>query len=178
VAARFGGRAGRVVAAATVLVMLPSLLDSVHMVVLLARTDTRVLAARWLTQRLPRDATLYETGREYVRLQIESERLHSWNLDPRTGHFAGATPDMLPEWLVLHESPLSEYTPIDSSVARLVHDRYRLVKVFTATTSGITTADYDQQDAFFLPLRNLVNVIRPGTNISIYVRDDVPADRK
>ena len=87
VAARFGWRPGRILAVATVLVMLPSLVNSVHIVSLLTRTDSRVLAARWLTGYLPRDATLYETGREYVSLAIESERLHRWYLDPAHGPF-------------------------------------------------------------------------------------------
>jgi len=174
VAARFAWRPGLVLAVATALVTLPSLASSVQMVALLARTDSRVLAARWLTQHLPRDATLHETGREYVRLEIESPRLHSWYFDPQTGHFVGATPDMLPQWLVIHESPVLEYTSVPPPIARLVRDRYRLVKTFTATTSGSRPADYDQQDAFFLPLRNFGSVLRPGTNISVYMRRDSP----
>jgi hypothetical protein len=176
VAARSGWRPGRVVIAATALLTLPSLVNSVHMVALMARTDSRVLASRWLTDRLPRDATLYETGREYVRLEVESERLHRWYFDPQTGHFVGATPDILPQWLVLHESPLLEYTPIPPLIARLVRDRYSLVETFTATTPGSRSTDYDQQDAFFLPLRNFGSVLRPGTNISVYARRDRPGD--
>jgi len=176
VATRFGWRPGLILAVAAVFVMLPSVVNSVHIDALLTRTDSRVLAAQWLTGYLPRDATVYETGREYVSLQIESERLHRWYLDPRTGHFVGATPDMLPQWLVVHESPLLEYTPVAQFIARLVRDRYRLVKTFTATTSESRPGDYDQQDAFFLPLRNFSGVLRPGTNVSIYTRHDGPGD--
>ncbi len=174
VGARFDWRPGPVLAVAAALVALPSLVNSVQMVVLLTRTDSRVLAARWLTQQLTRDATLYETGQEYVRLAVESPRMHRWYFDPETGHFAGATPDMLPQWVVIHESPILTYTPVPPPIAQLVRDRYRLVKTFSATTSESRPTDYDQQDAFFLPLRNLGSVLRPGTNISVYTRRDTP----
>jgi len=81
---------------------------------------------------------------------------------------------MLPQWLVLHESPVIEYTRVPPSIQRLARERYRLIKVFAATRAGSRPEDYDQQDAFFLPLRNLAAVIRPGTTISVYMRRDGP----
>jgi hypothetical protein len=48
------------------------------------------------------------------------------------------------------------------------------VKTFTATRSGSRSTDYDPQEAFFLPLRNVGSVLRLGTNISVYMRRDAP----
>lgn len=174
IAARLRWRPGLVMACLTTMVGAPSLITSAHMDWLLSRTDTRVLAARWLTARLPPEATLHQTGREYVEVEVSSPGLHVWHFDPATEHFRGATRDMLPQWLVLHESPVIEYTRVPPSIKRLARERYRLIKVFAATRAGSRPEDYDQQDAFFLPLRNLAAVIRPGTTISVYMRHDAP----
>ncbi|MCX6552108.1 MAG: glycosyltransferase family 39 protein, partial [Acidobacteria bacterium] len=169
-AARLRRPPARVLLVLAALVAAPSLVNSVWLDVLLSRTDTRVLAARWLTAELPPDSTVYESGREYVQVAIRSPRLHRWYYDPDTAHFVGATADMLPQWLVLHRSPLAAYTPIPASVDALARERYRLVQVFAATNDGARAADYDQQDAFFLPLRGFDRVMRPGTTISVYTR--------
>lgn len=167
---RLRGRVTLVYAVLLALVALPSLVSSVWLDVLLSRTDTRVLAARWLSERLPPDSTLFESGREYVTLEIASPRLHRWRYDPATKHFAGATPDMLPEWLVLHRSPLTEYTPIPAPIETLARDRYTAVQDFTGTIDSAEPGMYDQQDAFFLPLTGFRHVLRPGPTITIYAR--------
>jgi hypothetical protein len=170
---RLRGRGGLVFALLLALVAAPSLVNSVWMDVLLSRTDTRVLAARWLSDRLPPDSTMFESGREYVRLAITSPRLHQWHYDPSTGHFVGATPDMLPEWLVLHRSPLAEYTPVPAPVEALARRRYVPVREFPATTAEADPGAYDQQDAFFLPLTGFRTVLRPGPTITVYLRRDL-----
>jgi hypothetical protein len=170
VSMRNGWRRAPVLAATVALVALPSLVSSARLVALMGKTDTRVLAGAWLTAHVPSNATLYESGREYVKLDIGSPRLHRWHFDSESQHFVGATPQMFPDWLVVHESPLADYTPVPPAVERLARNRYRVVKTFTATTPASLPSDYDQQDAFFLPLRNFGAVERPGTNVSIYVR--------
>jgi hypothetical protein len=170
---RLRGRVAFVFTLLLALVAAPSLVNSVWMDVLLARTDTRVLAARWLSQRLPPDSTIIESGREYVRLAITSPRLHRWHYDPSRGHFVGATSDMLPEWLVLHRSPLAEYTPIPAPVETLARSRYVKVQEFAGTTGSIDPDTYDQQDAFFLPLTGFRHIVRPGPTITVYARRDL-----
>jgi hypothetical protein len=161
-------------APATVLVLLtalaaaPAFVTSAWLDALLSRTDTRVLAARWLSDTLPREATLYESGREYALLTVESPGLHRWYFRPDTGYFSRAAPDALPQWIVLHRSPLTEYTPVPASVETLVRERYRLVRTFEATVGDGDVADYDSQDAFFLPLRGLGRVVRPGPTVLVH----------
>ena len=155
------------------LVAAPSLANSVWLDVLLSRTDTRVLAARWLSARLPPDSTMFESGREYVSLAVTSPRLHRWYYDPSTRHFAGATPDMLPGWLVLHRSPLAEYTPVPAPIDDLARERYEVIQEFPATRGEGNPGSYDQQDAFFLPMTGFRNVLRPGPTVVIYARRDL-----
>jgi hypothetical protein len=166
---------GRTVLAFSVflaLVSAPSAVNSAWLDMLLARTDTRVLAARWLSERLPPDSTIFQSGREYVRLAIVSPRLHEWRYDPARGHFAGATPDMMPQWLVLFRSPLGEYTPVPPPIADLARRHYTPVQVFAGTTDAADPGAYDQQDAFFLPLSGFRHVLRPGPTITVYARRD------
>jgi len=169
---RLRGRTALAFPAILALVAAPSLVNSVWLDVLLARTDTRVLAARWLSDRLPPDSTVFQSGREYVRLAIASPRLHEWRYDPATGHFAGATPDMLPQWLVLCRSPLVEYTPVPPPIADLARRHYTPVREFAGTTDAVDPGAYDQQDAFFLPLAGFRHVLRPGPTITVYARRD------
>jgi hypothetical protein len=169
------GRVALVFPTLLAVVAAPSLVNSVWIDVLLARTDTRVLAARWLSERLPPDSTVFESGREYVRLDIASPRLHRWRYDPATGHFAGATADMLPAWLVLHRSPLAEYTPVPEPVEALARRSYVPVREFAGTSDGVDPGAYDQQDAFFLPLAGFRHVWRPGPTITVYARRDLGA---
>ena len=151
----------------------PSIATSVWLDVLLARTDTRVAAAEWLTAQLPREATVHESGSEYVQMDIRSPGFHRWYYDSATGRFAGAAPDVLPDWLILHRSPLNAYTSVPPAIEALAAGRYTRIRVFAATRGDANPAHYDRQDAFFLPLAGLRDVLRPGPTITVYARRDL-----
>ncbi len=57
-------------AALALLVGLPSLDSDVRMDRLLARTDNRLVAARWVEENIPAGSTIYQTGSQYGRLQL------------------------------------------------------------------------------------------------------------
>jgi hypothetical protein len=155
------------------LIAVPSLVNDVWMNVLLCRADTRAIAERWLTARLPPDATVYQSGSEYVALAIRSPRAHRWYYDAPSGGFVGGTPDMVPQWLVLSRSPVENYVPIPPGIAALAAARYVPVREFRATVGEGTPANYDLQDAFFLPLAGFRGVLRPGPTITVYLRADL-----
>lgn len=152
-----------------VLVAAPSALTSIRMDLLLARTDTRVLAARWLGPRLEPDHSLHDAGSDYTRLDLRERRYHEWRFDPVAqsfGHPAGLTPD----WIVIADSPLGHYASADPGLRRLVEQRYTSVYTVRGTTTLNATGMYDQQDAFFLPFSGFNEVERPGPTITIYKR--------
>jgi hypothetical protein len=149
------------------------LVNSVWFDVVLSRTDSRVLASRWLAPQLRPGDSLYDSGGSYARLDLPDIAIHLWTYDPRTesfGHPEGRTPD----WLVLHESPLLIYTSVPPGIERLAKTRYQLVRTIVATTRRRSAAVYDQQDAFFMPVNGFSSVRRPGPTIRIYRHRDAP----
>jgi hypothetical protein len=137
--------------------------------VLLGKTDTRVLAARWLEQRLHAESTLSDAGGAYSRLDLRHVRYHPWYYDPATASF-GDPEGRTPDWLVLQESPLRIYSGTPAPLRQLAQQKYTLVQTFAATNSRSRWAVYDQQDAFFMPFSGFHTVDRPGPTIRIYRR--------
>ena len=123
-----------VVAVVAVLALGPGLVASAWFDVLLARTDSRVIAGEF---------------------------------DPATGMFPGAK-DRLPDWLVLHASPLSLYASPSPTLVGLAARHYTLA--FEVRTTDGEAGVYDQQDAFFMPVSGFSGVLRAGPTIRIYKR--------
>jgi hypothetical protein len=167
---RITGASPRVALALVVaLVAGPSLVYSAWFDILLARTDTRLLAAEWLAPHLRAEHSVHDAGSNYTRLDLDRLQFHPWAFDPVTGSFGhplGHTPD----WLVLHESPLHLYASTPAPLRRLVMEKYDLVHTVRGTRGRALSAVYDLQDAFFLPLSRFDTVERPGPTIRIYRR--------
>jgi hypothetical protein len=147
----------------------PSLVNSVWLDVLLARTDTRVIAARWLTPRLGPNDTVHDAGGDYTRLDYGRTPFHDWRFDPATKSFgdpAGRTPD----WIVLYDSPLFTYAAIENELRFLVERDYVLAEEVRGTRGQQGFGIYDLQDAFFLPFSRFDTIERPGPDIRIFRR--------
>lgn len=164
-----GFRRANIIAMLATVIVLPSGVHCVWFDVLLSRTDTRVLAARWLAPRLTSEMSLHDATGPYSHLDLGHVRFHPWFFDPATqsfGHPQGRTPD----WLVLDESPLRLYSGAPFELRELARQKYSLVQTFTATRGRARSAVYDQQDAFFMPFSRFYTVERPGPTILIYRR--------
>ena len=162
-------RPGMATAVLAVVIGAPSLIGSLWMDVLLARTDTRILAARWLIGQLQPEHSVYDAGWTYVRLDLRSASYHGWIFDPRTRSF-GDPDGRTPHWLIVSESPLSLYAQADPAIKELAAARYRPVFVVRGTRSLESEAVYDRQDAFFMPFSRFWEVERPGPTITVYRR--------
>ena len=149
----------------------PGLVNCVWFDILLSRTDSRVLAARWMAPRLRAGDSLYDSGSEYTRLNLSKLPHHQWWFDAPSESFrhpGGETPD----WMILYESALSSYTRTHPAILELAKTRYRLVQTIPATAPRPGAAVYDLQDAFFMPVSRFDEVRRPGPTVRIYVRRD------
>ena len=168
-APRLNIRSGSSLLAAGLLVGGLSLMNCVWFDVLMARTDSRVLAAEWLAPRLRPADTLYDSGTEYTRLDLHELPHHSWGFDGATESFGHAGGD-IPDWLILYESPLPSYTRTPQVLVTLARTRYFLIQTIQATRPRPASAVFDLQDAFFMPVSRFDEVRRPGPTIRIYKR--------
>lgn len=167
-ASRHGYRPRVAVAVLTTFIAAPSLVNSLWFDALLAKTDTRVIAARWLEERLTEDTSLHDGSGPYSQLDLRHIRFHQWYFNTETKSFGAE--GLIPEWLVLDDSPLRLYVGGSQEVRQLARQKYILVQTFTATRGRSRRAVYDQQDAFFLPFWGFHTVERPGPTILIYRR--------
>jgi 4-amino-4-deoxy-L-arabinose transferase-like glycosyltransferase len=157
------------IAVLTTVIVVPALANSLWFDALLAKTDTRVLAARWLATRLTADMSLHDATGPYSRLDLAAVPFHPWFFDPAAQSF-GDPEGRTPDWLVLDESPLRLYSGAPFELRELARQKYSLVQTFPATRGRARAAVYDQQDAFFLPFSRFDTVVRPGPTILIYRR--------
>ena len=152
-------------------VSVPTLVNSVWMDVLLEKTDTRVLAGRWLAARVKPEESLYDAGGAYAGASLVGLSMHRWTVetfDPTRNAFTNSS-GRLPDWLVLPESPLV-YGTVPMDLRRLSAEKYELAQTIPATRLQNDASVYDLQDAFFLPMSGFATVIRPGPTIRIYRR--------
>jgi hypothetical protein len=171
VAARTGCSGTAAVVVLAMAVAGVGLVNSVWFDVLLSRTDSRVLAARWLATRVQPGDSLHDAGNDYTRLDLSAVPYRQWWYDSATesfGHPAGETP----VWLVLYESALEPYARTHLPLRELARDRYHLVHTIPAARTRGGSAVYDLQDAFFMPVSGFHEVRRPGPTIRIYRRRD------
>jgi 4-amino-4-deoxy-L-arabinose transferase-like glycosyltransferase len=173
VAARWLAAQARLPAAAAITVVAlatasPSLWQSVQLDRLLAREDSRVVAARWLAGQLRHDDTLYDSGGDYARLSWEpGVDFHEWRYDAARRAF-GDPQGRTPGWILLYESPLPEYTAPPAGIRELVDARYQLVYRVDGVPASAGSGVYDRQDAFFLPIAGFTGIARPGPTVLMY----------
>jgi len=176
IARRTGQSSRGIIALAAVAVATPSAVNSAWLDVLLAKTDTRVLAAEWLATRVKPDESLYDAGEPYANASTAGVHIHHWStetFDPIANDFKSG--GRLPDWMVLQESPLETYATVPSGLRRLAAERYELAYHIRATRPDRDPGVYDPQDAFFLPISGFSGVIRPGPTLLIYRRLGLPA---
>ncbi len=77
---------------------------------------------------------------------------------------------MMPHHFVVHRSPLIPYDPVPDEIPAMLdrcYDRLTVIEGNGPDTEGLP---YDQQDAFYLPLRGFDRIVRPGPDIELWAR--------
>jgi hypothetical protein len=151
----------------------PSALNTLRLDVVFTREDNRVVAFRALSSLIRQESTVYLSGGQYGRVpfRLGASRLHvrRMGFDEAAGRFTpvgAGFPDM-PDWIVIQRSDLLIYSRVPAAVEDIVRQHYRLVRCFDAYDDRPGRI-YDQQDAFFYPVRGLAGVYRLGPNIELY----------
>ena len=144
--------------------------------VLLAKTDTRVLADDWLNDRVQPGDSLHDAGNGYTRLNVWERPVQRWTYDANARAFNGHDgARRTGSCSTTRRSGLrrgrggTAHAGVDELRAGLQRARH-------AGLAGL--AVYDPQDAFFLPVSGFNTVERPGPTVSIYRRRDQPPLRQ
>jgi hypothetical protein len=151
------------------LVVLPSLWSIVQFDRLLARPDSRIVAASWVTAHVPPGALIQETGGPWTHLYLKTGSQHQDSGYRQFAFKQGDEPDVL---IV----PTSPRLPADdqSTAAAALAARYRKVYEIDAYDPAADGIVYDWQDEFYLPLAGFSRVYRPGPTLTIYARPGLP----
>jgi hypothetical protein len=129
---------------------------------LMARTDNRLLAKRWVEQRFQAGTTIAQIGQlgGHVFLHDDSEVRYT------TIEFSREGPQ--PDIVIVQSSPLMA-APALGDMDHVLSTDYRV-----GFASEVAAQDprnvYDFQDEFYLPLAGFHRVDRPGPNLMVYVR--------
>jgi hypothetical protein len=129
---------------------------------LLARADSRALAAGMLEARFPQGATVFQNGAVYGRVQLWPE-----------GIFPQTPIERLPQLVIIQSSRLVAYRADPEPTRRLLADRYRTIgRIDVEDPSSAVEPVFDQQDAFFAPVAGFDRFVRPGPTLEIFERVD------
>ena len=163
----------------TCAVGLPTMVRSIAFDRLIDRTDTRVVAARWLERRFPEGASLYQTGVFYGHLEPQPpDRYPEVGFHESSGRFDldENSSERLPDLVVVLDSPLTIFSTVPKTLERVLETRYVQLAAFGASRpERAAQGIYDQQDAFYVPLANFESLKRPGPDVRIFVRRSGPA---
>ena len=168
-----------ILAGVVTLCLLPSLVTVVRFNRVLTQTDTRLIAADWMSRNFKNGDSFYESGASYARphyaLPAHVLKVEALEFEPVKNAFSkpDGTPAS-PDWIVISESPLRLYTRVPPELRSIVNSGYELAFTVSGTTRLEPEAAYDRQDAFFLPYADFSARIRPGPQISIYRKTERP----
>jgi uncharacterized membrane protein len=134
----------------------PTAAKTVRLDALLARPDNRLVVSAWMEETL-KGRTVCETGSRYGRVHPDSSSAPC--SDGGTG---------VADYVVVQRSPLALYSSVLPIEESLLTSRYVLIQTFHTGASALRQDDYDPSDAFFVPLRRLDAVRRPGPEFEVY----------
>jgi len=156
----------------SLLVVAPSAIAVGQIDRLFATTDSRLLLADWIRANVKAGSTIYVAGNIVVQPIVDigprqTRRFWThrdgWTFDEQRRPVAG-----IPEWLVIPETGVPQFSYCPPDVRRLARERYDVVYVIKAMELDGNL--FDRQDAFFYPYAGFRGARRGGPNYVVYVR--------
>jgi hypothetical protein len=148
------------------LALIGVLWPSVHSVVmfdmLMARTDNRLLARRWVEQRFQAGTTIAQMGPVAGHVFR-----HDFN-EVRYTTIEFSRQDLKPDIVVVQSSPLTAESAL-GDMEQVLNTEYTLGFVSEVAAPDPRNV-YDLQDEFYLPFAGFHRIDRPGPNLKVYVR--------
>jgi hypothetical protein len=165
-AGRIGqNRGGRVLVVLTAIVVAEPLASTVAHNRIIDRTDTRVLATRWMEAHVPAGSAVLGLGTQFWVWGMPDVppgvRLVAVAPDPRALGAAGV------RYVLTHEHELFSSRVNPEAMEALAPYLTELV-VFDPFTPGRDAAVFEARDAYYVPYHNFGAVRRPGPLVRIY----------
>ena len=165
-ATRLGKRCGgALVMAGFALLLAPSLIRDIQLDLLLNRTDTRILALRWIEHHIERGSAIAEIDETtlYGKPPLRSSYRVVPFEDPKLLRAKGVT------WVVSDSYPPLFYSrgPSADELAALNAQAILMFDV-DPILNDAPVPIFDPNDAFYAPLQHLSSVTRPGPRIRIW----------
>jgi len=186
--------ANAAIAVVALLMVAPTARQTLQADRLLAMTDNRVIASRAIPRLVPPESVVCQTGGPDGRVPFALEgrpvTFTECDWDDGAKQFTAQ-----PGWVVVQRSPLVLYSAVPEALEHTLRREFELVARYptelpsasggtaassTSTSSELAIPDrlasaradrlYDQQDAFFVPLRGLDGLERPGPEFDLYRR--------
>jgi len=173
-ATRYQMPAAALACAAAVIVVAPSAYAVVQLDRVFATTDSRVLLADWIRANVKPGSSIYLAGSIVAQPIVDlvpPQTLRYW-IHREGRSFAEGRPPRpvagIPDWLVIPDSGVPQYSYCPPEVKELASERYVAVRVFNAM--DLTGNLFDRQDAFYYPYAGFKNIQRGGPNYVVYAR--------
>lgn len=164
-------RATACLALATAVVVMQPLAATIAHDRLAARTDTRVLATRWMATHLSPGA----------RVDIVGTHLWTWGVPQLPPGVIGLTVEPTLEalraahagYVLTHDHVLFS-SRVDWGAIRALDGHLRLLADFDPFAPGRTDAVFEAADAYYIPIAHFGAVVRPGPHVRIYAFEAEP----
>lgn len=160
-----GSRSGLALVLLTTLVAAQPLASTLAFNRLAARTDTRVLATRWMAENLPQGA----------RMVVLGTRTWNWGVPelPPNVVWVNAKPELdeivrrRVGYVLMHEHELFSST-VQLERREALLPRLRLLAEFDPYKKGRSDAVFEGSDAYYIPFHGFGAMERPGPRIRVY----------
>lgn len=163
-ASRFG-RSALVLSLAVAALAVQPLASTLAFNRIAAKTDTRLLATRWLSEHAttgarvvvygtvfwPYGAPQIPPGVQLVNVPPDAQRLEEERV----------------QYVVTHDHEL-RFSTVDREILTALHPRLRLLAAFDPAVPGKSGAVFERADAYYIPFHGFDAVERPGPKIEIY----------
>jgi hypothetical protein len=154
------------------LVIAPSATSVFEIDRLFAATDSRLVLADWIRANVTQGSSIYIAGNIVVQPIVDlvpPKTLRYWTHRERWNFSEDRRPvEGIPDWLVIPETAVPEYTYCPPEVRVLAQERYEVVRVITAM--DLKGSRFDRQDAFYYPYAGFRDARRGGPNYVVYTR--------
>jgi len=158
--------------AIALLVVAPSAMSIVEIDRLFAESDSRLVLADWLRSNVKPGSSIYLGGNIVVQPIVDltpPRTLHYWTHREGWQFNEDRRPvDGIPDWIVIPETDVPEYSYSPPEVKALARDRYEVARVITAM--DLAGNLFDRQDAFYYPFAGFQRARRGGPNYVVYSR--------